>query len=62
MVTNFLKYLSYEKRSSQHTITAYEEDLKQLQEFLLVTFEIEDHREVKHAHLRNWIIHLMEKA
>lgn len=60
MVTNFLKYLSYEKRSSQHTITAYEEDLKQLQEFLSDTFEIEDHREIKHAHLRNWIIHLME--
>lgn len=61
MVINFLKYLSFEKRSSQHTITAYEEDLKQLQEFLTATFEIEDHREVKHAHLRNWIIHLMEK-
>jgi len=60
VVANFLKYLSYEKRSSQHTITAYEEDLKQLQEFLTVTFEIEDHREVRHSHLRNWIIHLME--
>ncbi|MDW3196412.1 MAG: tyrosine-type recombinase/integrase [Cytophagales bacterium] len=60
MVTNFLKYLSFEKRSSQHTITAYEEDLKQLQEFLSETFEIEDHSEVRHTHLRNWIIHLME--
>ena len=60
MVTKFLKYLSYEKRSSQHTITAYKEDLKQLQEFLNATFEIEDPREVKHTHLRNWIIHLME--
>lgn len=60
MVTNFLKYLSYEKRSSQHTTTAYEEDLKQLQVFLSVTFEIEDHREIRHSHLRNWVIHLME--
>lgn len=60
MVINFLKYLSFEKRSSHHTITAYEEDLKQLQEFLTMTFEMEDHREVRHTHLRNWIIHLME--
>ena len=62
MVTNFLKYLSFEKRSSQHTVTAYEEDLNQLSGFLDETFEIEDFSEVKHPHLRNWIIHLMESG
>lgn len=62
MIANFLKYLSFEKRSSEHTTTAYEEDLNQLTLFLKQTFEISDFSEVKHPHLRNWIIDLMEKG
>ncbi len=62
MVDNFLKYLEYEKRSSKHTITSYQEDLSQLTTFLENTFEITDHTEVRHSHLRNWLIDLMERG
>lgn len=62
MIANFLKYLSFEKRSSDHTTKAYEEDLNQLSDFLQNTFEIHNFSEVKHAHLRNWIIDLMERG
>ncbi len=62
MIDHFLKYLEYEKRSSKHTVTSYQEDLQQLQKFLQSTFEINDFSEVKHPHLRNWVIDLMENG
>lgn len=60
MIESFLKYLSYEKRFSPHTIGAYESDLKQLQIFLQLTFEISSFSEVNHAHLRNWIVIMID--
>ena len=42
MVDSFLKYLRYEKRYSEHTLTAYEKDLEQFTNFLQETFEIDD--------------------
>ncbi|HCX25159.1 MAG: integrase [Flammeovirgaceae bacterium] len=60
MVDSFLKYLRYEKRYSEHTLTAYTKDLEQFTHFLHETFEIDDLTEVKHPHLRSWIVELME--
>lgn len=60
MVNQFLRYLTYEKRYSQHTLTAYEEDLNQLYIYLADTFEISDPSQIKHAHLRGWIVSLIE--
>lgn len=60
MVENFLKFLEFEKRYSKHTITAYQKDLQQLQAFLETTFEIGNPAEIKHPHLRSWIVQLME--
>jgi len=62
LLDSFLKFLEYEKRSSTHTITSYREDLRQLKTFLNSTFEITDFAEVRHTHLRNWIIELMENG
>lgn len=60
MIDSFLKYLRYEKRYSEHTLTAYEKDLEQFTHFLADTFEMEDTHEVRHPHLRSWIVELME--
>jgi len=60
MIETFLKYLSSEKRYSAHTIQAYRKDLDQLSAFLSSEFEIHDLGEVKHTHLRGWIVNLME--
>lgn len=62
MIANFLKYLEFEKRSSLHTIHAYEEDLDQFNAFLKLTFEITAFDEVKHVHLRNWVIELVDQG
>jgi len=62
MIDSFLKYLRYEKRYSEHTLTAYQKDLEQFTNFLAETFEMEDTHEVKHPHLRSWIVELMESG
>ena len=38
-ITKFLDYLKYEKRSSEHTITAYEGDLAQFEKYLHDNFK-----------------------
>lgn len=62
MILSFLKYLRYEKRYSDHTLSAYERDLSQLSDFLLKEFDITDFADVDHAHLRNWIVQLIESG
>lgn len=62
MIDSFLKYLRYEKRYSEHTLTAYRRDLEQFQAFIKETFEIQDSEEAKHPHLRSWIVELMESG
>ena len=60
MIQPFLKYLSLEKRYSSHTLIAYQRDLEQLQDHLKNEFEISAFDEVKHVHLRDWIVQLTD--
>ena len=60
MVETYLKFLSFEKRYSDHTIVAYKKDLDQFSNYLLSDFDIIDLTQVKHTHVRGWIVHLME--
>jgi integrase/recombinase XerC len=58
----YLDYLRYEKRFSPHTLTAYESDLGQFVEFLLKTYDLSDPGEIRHTHIRSWMVDLMEKG
>jgi len=60
MVETFLKYLSFEKRYSVHTVGAYKKDLSQFTQYLKSDFELDDLVEARHTHLRGWIVSLME--
>ena len=58
----FLSYLKYEKRYSQHTLTAYENDLDQFVLFgkkLVEGFCVE---EVDYHLIRQWIVSLMDNG
>ena len=61
MVETFLKYLSFEKRYSKHTIEAYKKDLIQFSDFLATNFEVDDPLDVKHTYIRGWVVSLMDK-
>ena len=60
MIDSFLKYLRYEKRYSEHTLIAYQNDLSQFQIHLAEVYEIKDLTQAKHPHLRSWIVSLIE--
>lgn len=54
-VTDFLRYLKFEKRYAAHTLTAYEKDLTQFAQFLQGEFDITDILSVSHFHIRSWL-------
>ena len=61
MYQNFIQYLEFEKRYSPHTITAYQHDLEQFYAYLMNTYEIDKTKDIKHIHIRSWMVSLMEQ-
>lgn len=59
-ITVFLKYLELEKRFSTHTITAYKSDLLQFFAYLEDIYSLTSILEVRHFHIRAWIVELMQ--
>jgi integrase/recombinase XerC len=57
--TPFFDYLTSEKRSSVHTVSAYRSDIGQFEEFMLLQFEIAEISSVNSSHVRSWISELM---
>lgn len=60
-LTDFLQYLKFEKRYSQHTLIAYQKDLQQFQEFLEKEFNITNPKEVTHFHIRTLLASLKDE-
>ena len=56
----FIKYLTFEKRYSQHTIIAYKNDIIQYQQHL-ASLETEIQL-ANHQNIRSWIIDLMDNS
>lgn len=59
MLDKFLKYAITEKRFSEHTVIAYEKDLRQFLEFTEVESEVEI-KEVNSRLVRSWMVSLLE--
>jgi len=57
---SFLDYLKFQKRFSEHTIKAYENDLQAFEDFMLDEFEESDLTQVHHSMVRSWIVKLVE--
>jgi integrase/recombinase XerC len=54
----FLKYLKFQKRYSQHTITAYNNDITQFSTFL--TSLSQNYSTANHQSVRAWVVNLMD--
>ena len=60
MIDSFLKYLQFEKRFSSHTVLAYQNDLRQFEAFLTVTFPEFKTESADYGVIRAWIVQLVE--
>ena len=58
---SFLQYLEFEKRYSEHTLTAYQKDLDQFADFLIITYQISDIKDVLPVHIRSWMVDLIDR-
>ncbi len=54
-LTDFIKYLKFERRYSHHTLIAYEKDLSQFLSFIEAQFELTEAGELTHFHVRSWL-------
>ncbi len=61
-IDSFLNYLRFEKRSSPHTISAYQNDLESLETFLTVECATDKPEEATHLFIRSWIVKMMEEG
>jgi len=62
MTKEYLNYLKYEKRYSQHTLVSYQNDLEQLEHFLSREYAETELKDINHAIIRDWIISLSSKG
>ena len=62
VVNHFLEYLKFEKRYSEHTIIAYEEDLRQFFTYLQEQFGMQEPalKEIAPSFIRSWLASLKE--
>ncbi|MFK8046026.1 MAG: tyrosine-type recombinase/integrase [Crocinitomicaceae bacterium] len=60
MLNEFLHYLSFEKRFSPHTVTAYKKDLEQFYEFLDVTDE--SLKSITFRDIRSFRVYLVDNS
>ncbi len=60
--TSFTEYLKLEKNYSQHTVTAYENDLRSFSEFCETAYEDANIIHVHYVQIRNWIVSLVDKG
>lgn len=61
-ISEFVDFLRYEKRFSDHTVKAYESDLRQLAAFLLQEEDIRQLEEIHAPIIRSWLVQLMESG
>lgn len=59
---NFLDYLKFQKRYSQHTVVSYKNDLDSFFDFIEHQFGESDLTEIKTGFVRSWLAELMQRG
>jgi integrase/recombinase XerC len=57
---SFINYLTFEKRTSSHTVVAYKKDLDQFVSYCTDVVGVFDFKTVDAIIVRSWVVHLME--
>ena len=59
--SSFFQYLLHEKRYSPHTLESYQRDIQQFFAFAKEKFQVDHYDQVRHTHIRSWIVSLMKQ-
>ncbi|NQY30812.1 MAG: tyrosine-type recombinase/integrase [Flavobacteriaceae bacterium] len=59
--SDYLNYLSLEKKCSPHTVLAYTKDLESFAAFCSNEFDSEEIKDCVYPQIRNWIVELLEE-
>ena len=62
MIESFLKYLRFEKRYSQHTLLAYENDLAQFSDFGQKNLDLIAIDQATHLEVRAWVVFMVDQG
>ncbi|WP_332732417.1 tyrosine-type recombinase/integrase [Flavihumibacter sp.] len=60
LLLDFIQYLRFEKRYSDHTIRAYQDDISSFKDFIRVEFETDDLKDASVSFVRTWLSTLKE--
>ncbi len=60
-VNQFIRYLQTERRSSVHTLLAYQKDIQSFSAFLKEQFELDSPEDASNEMVRSWVVDLMDK-
>jgi len=60
MITAFIEYVALEKKYSEHTITAYKNDLITFRDFCAITYNQNEIVSSSYPQVRSWIISLVD--
>lgn len=58
MINSFLEYIKFEKRYSKHTVTSYELDLTQVNQYMNEVYEVKLEN-AEYAMIRSWIVEML---
>lgn len=61
-VDHFLRYVQFEKKQSQHSYRAYQSDLQQFSDYLLLSYQVKDLEAFNHMQIRSWVAQLMSEG
>ncbi len=60
-IENFISYLKFEKRYSDHTLLAYHKDLEQFFKFVTEQYNINEISKIDHQIIRSWMVSLVNE-
>jgi len=60
VINDFVTYLKLEKRYSEHTVTAYQNDLQQFAAYLKEQYDEVEPYQANHHQIRSWMVKMVE--
>jgi integrase/recombinase XerC len=60
-ILQFLHYLQFEKKYSNHTRTSYQTDLIQFENYISSTYNFQQISLISHVHIKSWLVKMINE-